>query len=86
MEHDDELRYVNVLRRCIPGLAASEPVLADAVLVDLGLDSLGRMRLLVALEKEFDIVFPDELLVPETFNTVTSLQAALTTVLREMVR
>jgi acyl carrier protein len=47
------------------------------LLADHGLDSMGTVTLLVALEEEFAVTFPDDLLVPETFATAGSLWTAL---------
>src|SRR6266540_1235396 len=49
----------------------------DADLTDLGLDSLGLAGLIVDLETTFCVVFPEELLVPETLRTVHTVAAAL---------
>jgi acyl carrier protein len=51
----------------------------DDVLADLGLDSLGAMALLMELEEAYEIVFPDELLVPATFATPGALWSSLCT-------
>lgn len=49
------------------------PLLADALLDRLGLDSMGTVMLLVQLEEAYSIVIPDELLEPGTFRTAASL-------------
>jgi acyl carrier protein len=42
-------------------------------LKDLGLDSLASIDLLLELEDEFDVVFPDELLTEKTFENANTL-------------
>jgi acyl carrier protein len=53
------------------------PVEVDTDLRSAGLDSVKTVSLLMALEDEFDVEFPDELLTPETFSTVTTISAAV---------
>ncbi|OLR94782.1 hypothetical protein BJP25_13095 [Actinokineospora bangkokensis] len=54
---------------------------AGAVLSDLGLDSMTAIELVVDIEETFDVEFPEELLVRETFATF----GALAGVVRSMV-
>lgn len=51
----------------------------DTDLWDAGMDSLLSVSLLVALEDEFDVEFPDELLTRETFSSVDRITAAVGT-------
>lgn len=81
MQSADMNKYESILRELVPGLTESEPLRDDAVLADLGLDSLRAMKLLVVLEREYHVLFSDELLVARTFDTVGSLRAALDTAL-----
>ncbi|MEV5441047.1 acyl carrier protein [Streptomyces sp. NPDC052644] len=46
---------------------------------EAGMDSLLSVSLLVALEEEFDVEFPDELLTRETFASVQRITAAVGT-------
>ena len=50
----------------------------DRPLAELGLDSIGSVALLLDLESELGIVFPDDSLVPETFRTIASLVREIT--------
>ncbi len=50
---------------------------AEADLWQSGLDSLGSVSLMVALEDEFDIEFPDTLLTRDTFSSVNRIVAAV---------
>ncbi len=46
-------------------------------LAPLGVDSMSYVRLLLAVEREHGIAFPDEEMTPENLATVESLTAAL---------
>jgi acyl carrier protein len=48
-----------------------------ALLPDLGLDSMSAIELVLELEEELGVQFPEELLVRETFATVPSLEQAV---------
>lgn len=50
-------------------------------LFDRGLTSLASVRILVALEEEFCVLFPDELLARSTFSTIDNLAEAVHRVL-----
>jgi len=77
---DDQ--FEQLLRSHLPFLSAAEPLDADAALVDLGLDSLGKVELLGSLEDAYDIRFMDEALSVETFETPETLWTALAGMLR----
>lgn len=49
----------------------------DASLYEAGLSSFGTVELMVALENDFGIQFPDSLLTRETFESISSISAAL---------
>ncbi|MEU8119527.1 phosphopantetheine-binding protein [Spirillospora sp. NPDC049024] len=72
---EDRLR--EVFRRCaVPprGLDGARP---DTDLWDLGMDSFATIKVMVAIEEEFAIEFPDAMLTRETFRTLGSITAAL---------
>jgi acyl carrier protein len=50
----------------------------DADLYQAGLTSHASVNVMLALEDEFDVEFPDELLRKGTFESVTSIESALT--------
>lgn len=52
----------------------------DLPLRDAGLNSLGTVATLVAIESEFGLSLPDELVTPETFHSVRTLTAAVASV------
>ena len=50
----------------------------ESLLADLGLDSMSALNLLLDIEEEFEVEFPQEYLTAEVFNTTMSLHAAIT--------
>lgn len=50
-------------------------------LPDLGLDSMSAIELVLTIEERFGVQFPDELLVRETFETLSSLESAVRSML-----
>ena len=77
----DELadKLTSILRGHLGFLAPDQELPMDAELAELGLDSMGAITLLMDLEGSFDISFPEEMLVPETFRTADSLLGAIRT-------
>jgi acyl carrier protein len=67
--------YETILRRNLPYLGDKQ-LAESSVLADLGLDSLGTVRLLADLEEVFAVELPDEALDDDTFSTVRSLWQA----------
>jgi acyl carrier protein len=65
--------FESTLRAHLPGLEPSERLDGEVQLVQYGLDSMGTVTLLVDLESALDVQFPDEALVPETFDTAALL-------------
>ncbi|WP_179166672.1 phosphopantetheine-binding protein [Streptomyces sp. CB03238] len=54
-------------------------------LPDLGLDSMSAIELVLTIEERFGVQFPDELLVRETFEYLSSLEAAVRSMLGERI-
>ncbi|MEV4400128.1 phosphopantetheine-binding protein [Nonomuraea sp. NPDC049607] len=61
----------------LPFLAPDEKVQEDLDLMAFGLDSLGIVDLLAALESAFDVRFQDEALALDTFRTPGTLWGVL---------
>jgi acyl carrier protein len=66
-----------LLRKYLPDVPLGATLSPEENLADLGADSLVLVELIMALEDEYGIVFTDDLLTPETFETVGSLAAAV---------
>lgn len=50
----------------------------DADLFDAGMTSHSSVMVMLALEEQFEVEFPDELLTREVFHSIGSIQAAVT--------
>ena len=70
-------QFADLLRRELPFLSSEEPLDEDLPLREYGLDSLGTVELLSALEAAYQIRFSDEALTLETFRTPAVLWQAL---------
>ena len=57
MSHEAELREILARQS---GLDCSDLQLDDDLVRELGIDSLAALRVLAAVEKRFDVRFPDE--------------------------
>ncbi|WP_341720718.1 phosphopantetheine-binding protein [Micromonospora sp. FIMYZ51] len=75
---DDQ--FESLLRQYLPFISPDEKLEADSDLRDLGLDSMGMVELLRALEQEYDVRFTDDLLSTDTFRTPGVLAEALSSV------
>lgn len=71
-------RFEITVRKFLPFLPAEEPLDGDLPLRDLGLDSLGAVELLAALESGYQTRFTDEALSLESFATAAVLWRTLT--------
>lgn len=70
-------QFEEVVRGYLTFLPAEDPLHADSSLRDLGLDSMGTVELLNALENTYDVRFVDDALSAETFATPGSLWKTL---------
>jgi acyl carrier protein len=75
-------RVRSVLARHVPAGVAAGCVARDEPLSSVGVDSIRSIELLLDLESTFEIHFPDELLTPENFRTLDSLESIVTHVLQ----
>jgi acyl carrier protein len=66
-----------VVRRHLRFVLPEEPIEPDTPLQELGLDSMSAINLLVDLEQNLGLIFPDELLNQDTFRTMHTLAAAV---------
>jgi len=73
--------FEEILRGHVP--LANGAIPPETALADLGLDSLGTVSLIMELEDRLGISIPDELLVPETFQTAAALWAAVSELTKE---
>jgi acyl carrier protein len=61
----------------VVGLDSLDQVSDNSDLVDLGLDSMAGLNLLLDMEEEFEVQFPEEYLTAEVFSTPMTLAAAI---------
>lgn len=66
-----------VLLRPFLRYADGRQITPDAVLRDLGLDSMREIELLFAIEDTYGVTMPDEVLTDTTFSTAGQLWAAI---------
>ncbi|GHF79057.1 acyl carrier protein [Streptomyces filamentosus] len=75
--------FETTLRGFLPFLGEDEELTPDTPLRDVGLDSLGTVELLAALERAYDVHFQDDALSLETFRTPAVLWAALSALIHQ---
>ncbi|MFC7916791.1 phosphopantetheine-binding protein [Streptomyces sp. NPDC057386] len=75
-------RFQDLIRPFLPYADAGE-LDAGRELAALGLDSMGVVQLLAALEEGYDLEFPDDALNQDTFATVGSLWQTVAGVLSD---
>jgi acyl carrier protein len=73
-------RFAGLLRQHLPYLAPDEQLDENASLRDLGLDSMGMVELLSAVESAYDVQLRDDALNTETFATPATLWQAVSAV------
>lgn len=74
---DRERRIRDILSRTNVIGSAALALSPHADLWKQGLDSLGYVHLIVVVEDEWDIEFPTEMMVPETFRTISTITGAI---------
>ena len=72
----DRLRELIVAN--VETITDPDTVTADAQLENMGLESVSGLNLLLAMEEEFAVKFPEEMLSNEVFASPRSLENALT--------
>lgn len=70
-------RLSTVLREHLTLVAQGEEVPRESSLGDLGLDSMNAINLMLDLEGEFGVTFPDSMLNEETFRSGQTLVQAI---------
>lgn len=67
-------KLVNLLIATFPNVSLNKDALDYVNLIDdLGMDSITFVSIVVEIEKIFDIIIPDEILVVETFNSLNNI-------------
>jgi len=76
-------RLTRLLRKHLTFLAPGQELPPEASLRELGLNSMNAINLLLEIEEEFGVVVPDELLVADTFQSLTALESVIASLLGE---
>ncbi|MEV0392355.1 phosphopantetheine-binding protein [Polymorphospora rubra] len=69
--------FADAVVSMLPETPGGHHLSPDSDLAALGLDSLGRTGLVLLLQDEWDVEFPDEVLVGKNFETPATLWAAV---------
>lgn len=73
---NEQIRRVVAAHGRLPVDVSSLP--DDANLYEAGMTSHASVNLMLALENEFDVEFPDEMLTRSAFESIAAIQGALT--------
>jgi acyl carrier protein len=68
-------RVVAIVRQVMPQQSSSADLSNDANLYDAGLTSMAMVKLMLAVEVEFDISIPDADLHPDNFGSIAAVEA-----------
>jgi acyl carrier protein len=66
-----------LVRQFAPGLPASDALARDAALPEAGLTSLAAVKLMLAIEAEYDLAIPDPELTPMNFATLGAIETMI---------
>jgi acyl carrier protein len=72
-----DLGFERIVRDNVPLLTDDLPLVPETNLADLGLDSLNMLGLMIAVEAEYGVEVPSELLTFRTFATPRALWTAV---------
>ncbi|WP_432420553.1 phosphopantetheine-binding protein [Nocardia carnea] len=76
-------RFEKTIRAYLPLLPVDRDVTPDLNLADQGLDSVGTVSLLLALEDAFTLTVPDHMLTADAFATPGGLWAVIESLIEE---
>jgi acyl carrier protein len=68
-------RLAEIVRQAIPERSLPPALAVDADLYDAGLTSMAMVKLMLAVEVEFDISIPDADLHPDNFRSIAAITA-----------
>ena len=67
-------RVTEVVRQAMPERSSIAPLANDSDLYDAGLTSMAMVKLMLAVEVEFDIAIPDADLHPDNFRSIAAVE------------
>ena len=68
-------RLAEIVRQVMPEKSTLTSIASDADLYDAGLTSMAMVKLMLAVEVEFDVSIPDEDLHPDNFRSIAAVEA-----------
>jgi acyl carrier protein len=71
---DIQGRVTALVKSILAQNAVVAEVAPDAKLVDIGLTSMDMVNLMLGIEAEFDFMIPQDLITPENFQSVATLE------------
>jgi acyl carrier protein len=71
---DIQSRVTALVKSILAQNAVVADVAPDAKLVDVGLTSMDMVNLMLGIEAEFDFMIPQDLITPENFQSVETLE------------
>jgi acyl carrier protein len=70
-------RLVEMVEQLLARRSAARSVSADDALTEIGVDSLGMVNLMLAIEAEFDIMIAPADITPENLRSVATIEALI---------
>jgi acyl carrier protein len=74
LDADIQNRVTALVKSILAQNAVVADVAPDAKLVDVGLTSMDMVNLMLGIEAEFDFMIPQDLITPENFQSVATLE------------
>jgi acyl carrier protein len=70
-------RLIGLIREILGQAGGGRPMPIDARLSDLGMTSIKMVKLMLAIEVEFNLAIPQADITPENFESIASVEALL---------
>jgi acyl carrier protein len=70
-------RLIGLVEQLLARSSGNKPVRADDHLTEIGVDSLGMVKLMLAIEAEFDIMIAPADITPENLRSVAAIAALI---------
>ena len=70
-------RLIGLIRQILGQAGGARPMPIDARLSDLGMSSIKMVKLMLAIEVEFNLAIPQADITPENFESIASVEAML---------
>ena len=82
VDADIQSRVIVLVKSILDQNSIEVEVMPDARLVDIGLTSMDMVNLMLGIEAEFDFMIPQDLITPENFQSVATLERLVASQLR----